>query len=44
MIKESFLKEFIYKRLLGLSLKKRGGKIFQREEWNIKKQKVGNRK
>lgn len=36
MIKESFREDFRHKRLLRLSLKKRGERIFQRAQWDIK--------
>lgn len=44
MIKESFMEEVRYKRLLGLSLKRRRERLFQRAEWHIKKHVVENRK
>ena len=36
MILNILREEFSYKRLLGLSLKRRGERIFQRAEWNTK--------
>lgn len=44
MIFKIFREEFSYKRLLGMSLKRRGERIFQRAEWNTKKHGLENRK